>query len=620
MRIGRENNVVMWRESTQTAVTMLYGMTGIFFTTNTRYVHPIPREQDYIPDMPDAEEGEDPLPPFTVALTNKLREGAFEGRRKAVEKQKSDERTIWPFMWSRMSPASQSKVKEDPDFEDAYLNLDCVRLWGFIRRTHLTHIFGDGDPLREINIQEQESRYSNLKQEEREYIATFKARFDNQLKAGEGAGVAVTTDSKKAMEFLGKLDQRRYGAMTARMRNDALRGVENAYPTTLAEAYRIASNWITDQPGHTSKGLYRGQENAVFLADTVMAARCEQPQQQLKSTNYVNRSSPSGMCYVCGGQHRAKECPRKFISETAKITRNEEWNPVYLSRSKNETAMYTKYDVLLDNEASLNIFSNRNLLRDVRRSARTIVMTEVEANSAGTVVDTEGTFEDVGHVYYSEHANANILSFATQVDNGADISYDNKQDLFTMRPANSKQVYTFARKNTAGSDSRLYSCDIRTMITRDSAMLTTVESIMTAYTQREVSAAKKARELPARMSFPSVADAKHLVTTSSGFDVTARDFDIANDIYGQDVASIKGKSVKPVGFKVDMSDSTSGSHDQQTLSIDIMFIDKIPTLIGDASYHGVWAEELRGFQAFQISSDNPTWHRTVPGSSESKQL
>ena len=259
-----------------------------------------------------------------------------------------------------------------------------------------------------------------------------------------------------------------------------MRGVENAYPTTLAEAYRIASNWITDQPGHTSKGLYRGQENAVFLADTVMAARCEQPQQQLKSTNYVNRSSPSGMCYVCGGQHRAKECPRKFISETAKITRIEEWNPVYLSRSKNETAMYTKYDVLLDNEASLNIFSNRNLLRDVRRSARTIVMTGVEANSAGTVVDTEGTFEDVGHVYYSEHANANILSFATQVDNGADISYDNKQDLFTMRPANSKQVYTFARKNTAGSDSRLYSCDIRTMITRDSAMLTTVESNMTA--------------------------------------------------------------------------------------------------------------------------------------------
>ena len=84
-------------------------------------------------------------------------------------------------MWSRMSPASQSKVKKDPDFENAYLNLDSVRLRGFIRRTQLTHMFGEGDPLTKINIQEQESRYSHLKQEEREYIATFKARFDNQL-------------------------------------------------------------------------------------------------------------------------------------------------------------------------------------------------------------------------------------------------------------------------------------------------------------------------------------------------------------------------------------------------------------------------------------------------------
>ena len=75
-------------------------------------------------------------------------------------------------------------------------------------------------------------------------------------------------------------------------------------------------------------------------------------------------------------------------------------------------------------------------------------MTGVEANSDGTVVNEEGIFQDVGHVYYSNCANANISSFATQVDNGADIIYDNKQDVLTMRPANSKQLYTFARKNT----------------------------------------------------------------------------------------------------------------------------------------------------------------------------
>ena len=119
-------------------------------------------------DHPIVEEGEAPHAPLTQALQIKLREGAFEGRRKAVEKQKSDERTIWPLLWKLMSPASQSKVRADPDFEDAFLHLDRIRLWDFIRRSHLTHIFGNGDPMREVNIQEQEFRYAALKQGDRE--------------------------------------------------------------------------------------------------------------------------------------------------------------------------------------------------------------------------------------------------------------------------------------------------------------------------------------------------------------------------------------------------------------------------------------------------------------------
>ena len=108
-------------------------------------------------------------PPLPAALITKLREGAFEGRRKAMQTQLADERTVWPLMWSRMSLASQCKVREEADFEDAHLNLDCVRLWAFVRRTHLTHVFGEGDPMRDINVQEQELRYTSLRQGEKEY-------------------------------------------------------------------------------------------------------------------------------------------------------------------------------------------------------------------------------------------------------------------------------------------------------------------------------------------------------------------------------------------------------------------------------------------------------------------
>ena len=76
-----------------------------------------------------------PHAPLPAALITKLREGAFEGRRKAMQTQRADERTIWPMMWSRMSLASQCKVREEADFDNAHLNLDCVRLYSFSERT-----------------------------------------------------------------------------------------------------------------------------------------------------------------------------------------------------------------------------------------------------------------------------------------------------------------------------------------------------------------------------------------------------------------------------------------------------------------------------------------------------
>ena len=159
LKIGKYNNVVEWKGEMQTATTKLYGMTVIFFTTNVRYVPPYPREEEFMPVYPPVEEGQLPNPVVTAALIAKLREGAFEGRRKDIQKQLADERTIWPMMWMRMSLALRSKVSEEDGFAASELNLDAIRLWEFVRRTHLTHIFGAGDPMQGMNIKKQESRY-----------------------------------------------------------------------------------------------------------------------------------------------------------------------------------------------------------------------------------------------------------------------------------------------------------------------------------------------------------------------------------------------------------------------------------------------------------------------------
>ena len=258
LQIGKNNNVVLWKEEMQLIACGLYGMTGLFFSTNERYFQPFPQEEDYNPyyvqpvttndveEEDEEEENEEETEAPSVAapaevavvaavsakLLAKLREGAFEGRRRSMELQRTNEQKLWPLMWGKMSTASQSKVREDPEYETAYLRLDSIKLWDFIRRTHLTHIYGEDDAMLLVNIHDQTSRYNALRQGERELVAEFKTRFDNQVKSNLGAGVPSVTDATRAIDFLSKLDPRRYTGMLTQMRNNACQNLPGAYPPT----------------------------------------------------------------------------------------------------------------------------------------------------------------------------------------------------------------------------------------------------------------------------------------------------------------------------------------------------------------------------------------------------
>jgi hypothetical protein len=73
------------------------------------------------------------------------------------------------------------------------------------------------------------------------------------------------SDAKRALDFLYKLDTKRFKKMLASMRNNALCMTENAYPATLSAAYRIASGWVNDEYGRGSNGP---DEHSAFVADS----------------------------------------------------------------------------------------------------------------------------------------------------------------------------------------------------------------------------------------------------------------------------------------------------------------------------------------------------------------
>ena len=632
LQYGKHSNIIKWREHMQTIVTELYGIVGMFFTTNERYELPKASHRDYPSDSSsesseyDTEEEESDVTGAAVPARSaaevaakaaraavrlasrerkrkaseksraKFKEDAFIQRKRDLKTQRENERTVFPMMWKRMSLVSQSRVREEEEYKTAYLTLDCVLLWTLIRRTHLTHMFGADEALQEYNQHEQENKYSSMRQGEREHLVTFKNRFDEQVEANMSVGIAAVSDSKRALDFLGKLDPRRFKVMMDDMKHDALRRKPDAFPSTLALAFHISNQWNEgNTPAHTPAPAPAGV-NAAYVTEEVHVTMAKDTEKKAgKAGGGSKKSLEDVECFKCEKKgHYARNCPlRKPSVEKVHVTATEsdseyegetsEWGIALVATE--EMCCFTKFDVLLDNEASLNIFSNLELLTDVRKSDKTVRVSGIEQGS-GVSVDREGNFGEFGTVYYSGAASANILSFASQVDSGAEIRYDHVSDCFTLQPKGSTRTYRFGRKRVVGSEGRFYSCDWRE-VDHDRALVTTVTKNLKSFTKREVEQARRAREMLARMGFPTVEQAMSIINCGSNFDVTARDFQIADAIWGKDIASLKGKTTKRATAIADIAISTKLVQRDQVLSIDIMYLDKLAILIGVATPLGL---------------------------------
>ena len=200
--------------------------------------------------------------------------------------------------------------------------------------------------------------------------------------------------------------------------------------------------------------------------------------------------------------------------------------------------LFARSHVLLDNQASVNVFCDANLLTNIRRSKHGILLNGVQAQAVP--IDLEGDFGEVGLVYYSQRATANIPSFAAMVDRGADIRYSHSDGRFTLQPRGSSNIYSFCRRPVPGSEGRFYVCDVKSMVKRvptqhrgEMVLVNTVSENMSRFTKREIASAAKARELVARMGYPPVEMVIAMVRGGNNFRVSENDFRIAHSIWGE---------------------------------------------------------------------------------------
>jgi hypothetical protein len=198
-------------------------------------------------------------------------------------------------------------------------------------------------------------------------------------------------------------------------------------------------------------------------------------------------------------------------------------------------------------------------------------------------VNEVGTLKNYGTVWYSDSAITNILSLS-RVKKKIPITYDSKNDIefHVIKP----DKHVVLKESASG----LYYHDTANreflMLNATAATIGTIKANREGFTDRNYERAKRARKALALVGYPSSKDFKHMVSSNmiTNCPVTSKDVANANTIFGPDLATLKGKTVRitppPVATDyVQIPNEIMSLNHNVTLAIDIMFVNGLPFLV-----------------------------------------
>ena len=424
---------------------------------------------------------------------------------------------------------------------------------------------------------------------------------------GDGAEYDALTDIQKlavdvaahdlwcATMFLAQCDKRRFGRLTEELENNFTKG-RNDYPVDMVRAFAMLNeykNWQPRSPTIDSSGT------AFATKSSRSKSKSDVPDWQKKAT-----------CHHCGEVgHIKPNCPKlkddgddekktikdedkKPKSETKKYTlvqlTDEQLNTLKSSAGDDSSVELQgvgfctttikpsdlRWMILLDNQATVDIFCNRALLTKVWTSDGYMT---ISGNGGELRTNLQGWLPGYGMVWYHKSAITNLLCFKNVLDKGLRITH--KVD----------PVSTFTVQKTDGTmaEFRMQECGLHCYDPRSAAkqftMVETVQSNEAGYTKKQILGAKKAREFQSIVGHPSTADLRVIIQSNqiANCPVTIDDLDRAEKIYGPSVAIVKGKTVRktPDAVKTDVvavPEQILSANKNVTLNGDVFFVNQVP--------------------------------------------
>jgi len=415
---------------------------------------------------------------------------------------------------------------------------------------------------------------------EREH-STQKQRLDpdNSKKQGERF---------RAIAFIKRADKDKYGSLQSALTNRTSLG-HDEFPSDLTAAFHVLEQrrWDADwKTKKEAKGKHKKPKDT-------SKQRNENDEEQVPQE--LTFAQMEARCYCCGVKgHKSPNCPRKnkipkeewavnkmqnkavqqymqnrrtpssslsVITEDGSVDNSEsddtartpvtkgttmsqrsqehetsiDWMGVQLAHEQGVTFSQAKMEhmrewLLLDSQSTIDSFCNKDFVKDIRRAKTPM---QLATNAGTTTLKWKADANSWGEVWFDENSMTNIFSLANMEDRYR-VTYDSAvESAFVVHTE--KGPIKFHR----GPEGLYY----LKMTPKAKQFLETITENKSFCTPREIDAAKKARNLLRSLGNPHVNDLKKIIKMNSIKDcpVTLSDIQVAERIFGPDIAGLKGK-------------------------------------------------------------------------------